>query len=643
VGAAQFQLERTPYRDILQGAGESRSRPVNQFDLADDAHPDRPAGGGEQGQFKIETLARCNAVLHRLFEHRQHLCRVVAQVLHVGRLVAGLAVMDSASLVGPLNDLSHQIKGPAPDAGHTPGLVKQGLAGTQGAFGVLALGDIHQCSGHPAWATTVIAADELATAQYPDPMAALVPHPDFRLEMRQFTAEMPLQACGRNQQVLRMRQGDPPLHVHWAQFVQRVADDLRPALVQDRLIGLDVPFPGTDVRAFQNVVEPGAFACQFARRVLAGTDVGADRDVFFNRAGTVHEGRDESVDPVQAGVPGTVADLAAPRGSAFDGAPHLGPEAVRMHTGADDVVALPEQIGTGVAADPAKRIVDLNDVPSPVSHRDDRMQLDRTQQCLVLAQCGFESLLRHVPCTDIDADDEESDRLSVGIEQRLNVDVGPPQLAVLGADRQLGTAAHAGPGRVIQQFQDCGVSRILAEQLARGDAQGVVLGVAAHAGEPFVDPGDAVFTVGDQNCIRGVPDDLRQSIQVTCHVACQHFGAASPGRLLPEQQCQQGTDHGTARRHQPGQQAVEQRFGSCGAAHLQRDHPTWQRDRAHDLKPPVVTSHPGVAPRQRRRRFVGIENRLAHSQMAGCVEKFEIQQACLDGGQARQQFRSDEG
>ncbi|MPN24165.1 hypothetical protein SDC9_171559 [bioreactor metagenome] len=75
-------------------------------------------------------------------------------------------------------------------------------------------------------------------------------------------------------QVIGMAVFHPGCDGYRADFLQGITDDFRPAFVEDGLPGLDIPFPGSHMGAFDDAGKPQALRFQFLFHLLAGGDVG---------------------------------------------------------------------------------------------------------------------------------------------------------------------------------------------------------------------------------------------------------------------------------------------------------------------------------------------------------------------------------
>ena len=199
-------------------------------------------------------------------------------------------------------------------------------------------------------------------------------------------------------------------------------------------------------------------------------------------------------------------------------------------------MGLLQQLVAAVAADAAKSVVGLHDAPRAVGHRDDGMQVDDKQQRLVVALHALEPRLGPAPLGDVAADVQETRQGTLGIAQRLYVDVEPDLAAVQRPQRQLDPAALPGrDGRC--QFSVRGRAAP-AQQGLDGLAHGLHRVEAGQPGEALVDPVDALPAVDRQHGVVGVPHHRRQTLQVGGQALGQCLGARAQRCLLSQQESQ---------------------------------------------------------------------------------------------------------
>ena len=102
------------------------------------------------------------------------------------------------------------------------------------------------------------AGDDATAVVNPDPVAVLVLHPAFVLVVGQLSREVPRKQFGGSFQVIGVGKRFPGLDVNGGQLIKRIADGLRPHLIEDCFPSLDVPFPGADTGTFDDALQPPA-------------------------------------------------------------------------------------------------------------------------------------------------------------------------------------------------------------------------------------------------------------------------------------------------------------------------------------------------------------------------------------------------
>ena len=286
-GALHLGLGVPAFRDVLEGPEQSHRPAVHELDFTHRPHPDRTPGCRDQAQFQVPAGAGGDAGLHRLTDQRLRLGSVVTQRLFQRGPVAGFQVVDAAGLVAPGDDLVDRVELPAAHAADAAGAVEERLAVAQRRLGLLALRDVRVRAGHPARPAVVAAAEQLAAVEHPDPVPVLVAHARLAFIGGRGAVEMPVDQHRRAAQVVRVREVAPGGDRGGAEFCQRAADDLRPAFVEHRLAGLDVPFPGADIGALDDVGQALALTRQVALGLLAHRNVQVDAGDHQRRAARV--------------------------------------------------------------------------------------------------------------------------------------------------------------------------------------------------------------------------------------------------------------------------------------------------------------------------------------------------------------------
>ena len=143
----------------------------------------------------------------------------------------------------------------------------------QRLLGPLVLGDVLVGAVHPFRFAVFGQCGDLAPVEHPYPLAVFMTHAAFVVVVLRSALETSLQQPVRLLQVVGVREFDPGVDGHGGNLFERVADDVGPALVEDGLAGLDVPLPGADVRAPENVVEPLLLVDERLFRAYAPSDV----------------------------------------------------------------------------------------------------------------------------------------------------------------------------------------------------------------------------------------------------------------------------------------------------------------------------------------------------------------------------------
>lgn len=90
-----------------------------------------------------------------------------------------------------------------------------------------------------------------------------MPHSTLTVVISQFAGKMFMQQNSRDLKFLRMIKFKPGLDAYRLQFFKAVADNLRPTLVKDRFSTLYIPFPSSDISAFNNMGKPLSLLIQF--------------------------------------------------------------------------------------------------------------------------------------------------------------------------------------------------------------------------------------------------------------------------------------------------------------------------------------------------------------------------------------------
>ena len=161
------------------------------------------------------------------------------------------------------------------------GLFKLAVRLDQRLLRPLAVGDIGVGAEHHQRLAVGGPGDDATAIVNPDPVAILVLHPAFAVVVGQFAREVPLQQFGGLLHVIGVGKHLPDLDVNGDQLMERIADELRPYLVEDRFPCLDVPFPGADMGTFDDALQPPVRIAQRLVHSLALGDVIDGDDGMF--------------------------------------------------------------------------------------------------------------------------------------------------------------------------------------------------------------------------------------------------------------------------------------------------------------------------------------------------------------------------
>ena len=143
----------------------------------------------------------------------------------------------------------------------------------QGFFLRLAFGDVQVRAEHPFGFAFGCARQQAAASHHPRPVTTAVAHARFDFKAGQFAGKVLLQQFHRALLVTGVHTIQPGLGRCWTEFLGRVADDRRPAVIEARLACLHIPLPGAGARAFDDrrqthpFVAQGALGAQLCRHV----------------------------------------------------------------------------------------------------------------------------------------------------------------------------------------------------------------------------------------------------------------------------------------------------------------------------------------------------------------------------------------
>jgi hypothetical protein len=117
--------------------------------------------------------------------------------------------VDAVDLLGPVEARGLQVELPAADLRQLAGLLQQLGRALHLRLGRLAPGQVHVRAGHPHGDAELVALDDLAAAQQPDPVAVLVPDPELAFVGRGLAAEVRLDRGEHARPVDRMDDAVP--------------------------------------------------------------------------------------------------------------------------------------------------------------------------------------------------------------------------------------------------------------------------------------------------------------------------------------------------------------------------------------------------------------------------------------------------
>ena len=220
-------------------------------------------------------------------------------------------------------------------------------------FRLLAFRYVRMGAGHPQGLAVGGPLHDLAAVLDPGPMPGLVAQAHLAVIVVDGSPERLLQQPVRFHEVVWMGKVDPGLDRHRGEFVQGITGDPGPALVDDQLARLHVPFPGADVGAPQDFPQAAALLGKLVFRFLLRRDVddgdgNPARRGFRARNGHGFDAGDR---------PPVLGQIDGLDGEGFGIAPH-GAQAVderRAAFGAEKAFDLPPEFALGGDAEQAQR------------------------------------------------------------------------------------------------------------------------------------------------------------------------------------------------------------------------------------------------------------------------------------------------
>ena len=464
----------------------------------------------------------------------------------------------------------------------------------------------------------------------------------FTFETRALAVGVLLHGLLHAGQVVGVHTLQPSVQRRRLQCHQVLAQHGRPTLVECELARGHVELPGAHARAVDDLCQAPPLVGQGHAGAQAGADVQPQREVAVDLAIGRTQWRHDAVDPVERAVLGAVAHLAAPGLALGDGAPHVGPESLRVMARIDDAVALAQQFIAVVSADAAKRLVDLQNRAVGCGHRDQCMGHHAGQQGLVFALHGQPGQLGLLALAHVLSDHHVADEQTRIVTQGLRLDREHAAFPVTAQQAQLALKIQAFVQALGQLMNGRRVITFGHQQRHHTLAQGVAGRPAEAALEAFIDPGDALIAVGDDHRIGGALCDQRQALQVGGHLARQGFGALAAGALLAQQGRQQQAGRQATQQEEPGQFAVLLCLEVGRGAQSQRHQPARQGEhRRHRLETNLGFGVLGIC--DAGICGVRVVHQRAMGGAAGGVIQLRPKASRVDVAQASQQLLDDDG
>ncbi len=128
--------------DVLHRASQGMRHAIAHHQLTHRAYPDRATPGCDQRQFDVERHSRFQCLLETGLDDDPRRRREIRQGLFQRGQVPGLAIVDTAGLIGPANLFGAQVHRPSTHAPDAPGAVQKGLARQQRLRVLAALGHV---------------------------------------------------------------------------------------------------------------------------------------------------------------------------------------------------------------------------------------------------------------------------------------------------------------------------------------------------------------------------------------------------------------------------------------------------------------------------------------------------------------------
>ncbi|GEM_PF-2133190 len=133
-----------------------------------------------------------------------------------------------------------------------------------GIVGDLAFGDVDVRAIHHQGQALGGSGDQPATVGHPHPVPVLVSHAHLTLVILGLARKVQLQPFHRRRQVVRVGEPGPGVHRPGPDFLQGIAQHLRPTLVEHARTGLHIPLPGAGPCGIQDFLQAAALQPQLA-------------------------------------------------------------------------------------------------------------------------------------------------------------------------------------------------------------------------------------------------------------------------------------------------------------------------------------------------------------------------------------------
>ncbi|MFA5598191.1 MAG: hypothetical protein WDA26_11565 [Pusillimonas sp.] len=130
--------------------------------------------------------------------------------------------------------------------------------------------DVLVSATHQQRSTLIITLCNLASVKHPYPMTVFMTHPDFAFIVRKLARQVLFKHNLGRGKIFGVCILQPGFYGNRLKFGKRVTNDAGPVLIEQRLAGLHIPFPGANTRTIQNGVQTPAL-----KRQIFGHDTGS--------------------------------------------------------------------------------------------------------------------------------------------------------------------------------------------------------------------------------------------------------------------------------------------------------------------------------------------------------------------------------